>query len=200
MKKTPFYLMAMTVLMVLFASACGQPAAPATQAAAPVAQAPATQAPVANTTAPTQPPVAAPALAPACTGAGSCQAPAFTDKASVDTYCVKKIPYQNLMAPAGTVFEPLPKSSDPKFYPLVCADSGTVVNGLHVFSCHGAELWSYDLKITNPACSASALQAGTTQCAQGQGYDAANKCCSPITTGGAGSVTIKVNMGACPLK
>ena len=64
--------------------------------------------------------------------------------------------------------------------------------------CHGAQLWTYDAKVTNPSCVSSALQAGTTSCADGQGYDAANNCCAPLAADDAGSVTIKVNLGACP--
>jgi len=199
MKKTTYVLMALTVLMVLLASACGSPAAPVDQAppAAPVENTPAQPADVAPPADTAQPP---PSFAPACQGATSCQAPALTDKPAFETYCVQKRPYQNIMAPAGSIFEPLPKAGDPEFFPLECADSGTVVGDLHVFSCRGAELWTYDLKITNPACGGGNLQAGTGQCAEGQGFDAANNCCAPVTSGEAGSVTIKVNMGGCPIK
>jgi hypothetical protein len=177
MKKTTFILLAMTVFLVLFASACGS-AAPANQAA-PAAQAnqPADQ-----------------TFAPACAAATSCDAPAVKDTEGINTFCVKKVAYQNIALDAGTTFEPL----DPKGE-LKCVDTGTVVDGKEVITCTGKELWTYDLKLTNTACGGANLQAGT-QCAAGQGYDAANNCCAPLTGDTGGSVTIKVNIGACPIK
>jgi hypothetical protein len=195
MKKTTI-LVAMTVFLVLFASACGGSPAPVEPAAqAPVENPPAVEQPA---DAPAEEPAPAQAFAPACQTSSSCTAPTLTDTEANNTYCVTKIPYQNIMAPAGTIFEPISKEGDPEFFPLICDDSGTVVDGLNVFSCRGAELWTYDLKITPAGCGAS-LQTGTAQCAEGQGYDAAQNCCAPVT-GGGGSVTIKVNMGACPIK
>jgi hypothetical protein len=197
MKKTTIFLVAMTVLLVLLTSACGGSPAPAE----PAAQQPAAEQPTAVPpveAAPTQEAAPAQAFAPACQTASSCSAPTITDTEADNTYCVTKVPYQNIMAPAGTIFEPLRKEGDPEFYPLVCEDSGTVVDGLNVFSCRGAELWTYDLKITTAACSSN-LQTGTGQCAEGEGYDAAQNCCAPVGNSG-GSVTIKVNMGACPIK
>lgn len=200
MKKSMYVLMAMTVLIAVFASACGAPPTPAQQAAPPPVQNVATEAPAPVVEAPPAT-EAAQAFAPACQTSTSCAAPALQDTEANSTYCVKKVPWVNILAPAGTIFEPLPKSSDPEFYPLVCGDSGTVVDGQHVFSCRGAELWTYDLKITAAACGGAAdLQTGTAQCAEGQGYDAANNCCAVPDTGGGGSVTIKVNIGACPIK
>lgn len=189
----------MSLLMVVFVSACGAPAA-TQQAAPPPVESAATQAPAPADVAPPAT-EAAQAFAPACQTSSSCTAPALQDTAANSTYCVKKVPWQNILAPAGTIFEPLPKPEDPKFFPLVCADSGTRSGGLEVFTCRGGELWTYDLKITSPSCGDGAnLQTGTTQCADGQGYDAANNCCAAPTSGDGGSVTIKVNIGACPTK
>ncbi len=195
MKKSIPILMAITVFLALFATACGGSAPPPTQAIPPTAEVLPTQPP--PVIPPTQqPPPPQQEFAPACQ-VTACTAPAVTNKAPEETYCVKKIPYVNVMAPAGTIFQPVPKSGDPA--PLVCTDSGTVVNGLTVFSCRGAELWSYELKVTNPACGGgSNLQANSPQCQPGLGYDAANNCCAPITANDAGSVTITVDMGACP--
>jgi hypothetical protein len=191
MKKSTYALLALTGLMVVFASACGLPAAaPAQQPAAPAApveNAPAQPADVA------QPP--AQGLAPACQAGTSCSAPAVSDTAALNTYCVLKVPYQNILLDPGTTFESLDPQGE-----LQCADSGTQVDGKNVISCHGKELWTYELKLTNTACGGSSLQAGTAQCADGQGYDAANNCCAPISNGEGGSVTIKVNIGACPIK
>ncbi len=196
MKKSPYLMIVMTVFVVLFASACGGSAAPAAQP--PVESAP-TQPPA--QAAPTQAPVepAAPAatvqtFAPACQAAVSCAAPELKDTEAADTYCVEKIPYQNILVMPGTTFETL----DPKGE-LKCQDSGTVVDGKNVITCTSKELWTYELKFTNSACAASALATGTGQCQEGLGYDAANNCCAPLAAAGAGSVTIKVNMGACPL-
>jgi len=192
MRKSTYLLLAMTVLMVLFVSACGSPA-PTTQAAPPPAEVVPTQAP-AEVAAPTQPAPAAQTFAPACQAATSCAAPDVQDTAANETYCVQKIPYQNISVPPGTTFESL----DPKGE-LKCQDSGTVVDGKNVITCTSKELWTYELKLTNSACAANALATGTGQCQEGLGYDAAQNCCAPLTAGGAGSVTIKVNMGACPL-
>jgi hypothetical protein len=169
MRKTTYLLLAMTVFVVLFASACGgsaTPAAPAAQAAGAV---------------------------PACQ-ATSCTAPAVKDTDVANTFCVEKIPYQNISIEPGTTFEPI----DPKGE-LKCQDSGTVVNGKKVITCTGKQLWTYDLKLTNSSCAGNALATGTGKCQDGSGYDAAQNCCAPLTTGAAGSVTIKVNIGACPL-
>jgi hypothetical protein len=169
MRKTTYLLLAMTVFVVLFASACGgstAPAAPAAQAAG---------------------------SAPACQ-ATSCTAPAVNDTDAANTFCVQKIPYQNISVMPGTTFESL----DPKGE-LKCQDSGTVVNGKNVITCTGKQLWTYELKLTNSSCAANTLATGSGKCQDGSGYDAAQNCCAPLTTGGAGSVTIKVNIGACPL-
>jgi hypothetical protein len=191
MKKTNYLLLAATVFVVLFASACGS-AAPVEQAAPPPAQAvAATQAP-AQEAAPAQPAAAAQTFAPACQAAASCAAPDVKNTEAMDTFCVKKIPYQNINVLPGTTFESL----DPKGE-LKCKDSGTVVDGKNVITCTGKELWTYELKFTNSACSGSSLTTGTGQCQEGMGYDAAQNCCAPLTTDSGGSVTIKVNMGAC---
>jgi len=194
MQKTKLILMTMTAFTVLLISACGgsAPAEPAAQAPVEESQ------PVAP--AENQEVAPAQSFAPACqTTSSSCAAPSLTDTLPNNTYCVQKVPYQNILAPAGSIFEPLPKEGDPKFYPLICDDSGTDVDGLRVYSCRGAELWTYDLRITPAGCGA-ALQTGTGQCAEGQGYDAAQNCCAPVTGSSGGAVTIKVNMGGCPIK
>jgi hypothetical protein len=192
MKKTTYFLLAMTVLVVLFASACGGSAAPATQAVPPPVEVVPTQAPV-EPAAPAQEPAAVQTFASACQAAASCVAPAITDTVASETYCVDKVPYQNIKVPAGTSFESLDPNGE-----LKCQDSGTVVDGKNVVTCTGKQLWAYELKFTNSACSANALTTGSGQCQDGLGYDAAQNCCAPLTTGDAGSVTIKVNMGACP--
>ncbi|MCJ7431947.1 MAG: hypothetical protein MUO77_00515 [Anaerolineales bacterium] len=153
-----------------------------------------TTAPV-NIVPPTQqhaPPVQA--FAPACQASTACAAPAV-EKVDIDvkdTYCVKKIPYQNILVPPGTTFEVLDPSGDFK-----CMDSGTVVGDKTVLTCTGAQLWTYELKLTNSACSTGTLTTGTGQCQEGLGYNAAQNCCAPFSGSNSGSVTIKVNLGAC---
>jgi hypothetical protein len=192
MKKTTYLLLAMTVFMALFASACGASAPPATQVAPPPVEVAPTQAPPAAPV--DQQPAPAQSFAPACQAVDSCAAPALKDSEPSDTYCVQKIPYQNFSVEPGTTFESL----DPKGE-LKCQDSGTVVDGKNIITCTSKELWTYELKFTNASCSAAALTTGTGQCQEGLGYDAAQNCCAPLTGGDGGSVTIKVNMGACPL-
>ena len=200
MKRTTWFFLAMTVLVTLFAAACGNAAAPAQQApAAPAQQQPAAQQPAQPAAQqPAQPAAqgAAPAqaFAPACQAATSCTAPDVKDVEAGNTFCVEKIPYQNISVDPGTKFEVI----DPKGE-LKCQDSGTVVKGKEVITCSGKQLWTYQLKLTSASCGGGALASGTGKCQDGQGYDAAQNCCAPMTTGDAGSVTIKVNIGACPL-
>jgi len=192
MRKSTYLLLAMAVLMVLFVSACGSPA-PATQAAPPPAEVVPTQAPVEAAAPAQQPAPAAQTFAPACQAITSCAAPDVKEIAGDQNYCVEKIPYQNISVAPGTTFESLDSKGEFK-----CQDSGTVVDGKNILTCTGKELTAYDLKLTNSACAANALATGTSQCQEGQGYDAAQNCCAPLTDTSAGSVTIKVNMGACP--
>ncbi len=175
MKKVNYLWLAVTVFVVIFASACNASAAPA-EVAPPEGAAPAQS------------------FAPACQAAASCAAPAVADTAAIDTFCVQKIPYQNIFLEPGTTFESL----DPKGE-LKCQDSGTVVDGKNIISCTSKELWTYELKLTNTACSAGTLASGASQCQAGLGYDAAQNCCAPLPSGDGGSVVIKINMGACPL-
>jgi hypothetical protein len=194
MKKTTYLLLATTVLVTLFASACGGSAAPATQAVPPPAEVVPTQAP-AEVVEPTQQPAATvQTFAPACQAAASCAAPEVKNTAPEETYCVEKIPYQNISVMPGTTFESLDPSGE-----LKCQDTGVVVDGKNVLTCTGKELWTYELKLINSACAANALTTGSGQCQDGLGYDAAQNCCAPLAATDAGSVTIKFNMGACAL-
>jgi hypothetical protein len=196
MRKTTYFLLVITVFVTVFASACGGSPAPATQAAPPPVNVAPTQPPV-QAVAPTQQQAAAaPAqnFAPACQAAVSCSAPEVKDIEAANTFCVEKIPYTNISLAPGTTFEAL----DPKGE-LKCKDSGTVVNGKNIITCTGKQLWTYDLKVTNTSCASNSLATGTGQCPDGSGYDTAQNCCAPLTNDGGGSVTIKVNMGACPL-
>lgn len=188
MRKTTYFLLAMMIFVVVFASACSGTAAPATQAPLPPVEIAPTEAIV-----PTQPsPATVQSFAPACQAVASCDAPAVTDTAADGTYCVQKIPYQNILVDNGVAFESLDSST------LICADNGTIIDGKHVIECHGTQLWTTELKLTNTACGGTSLVTGASQCQVGLGYDAAQNCCAPIPAADTGSVTIKVNMGACP--
>jgi len=191
MKKTTYLLLAMTVFVVMFASACGGSAAPATQPAQPPVEIAPTEIPPA--VAPTQPLVTAQSFAPACQLATSCAAPAVTDTVASERVCVEKIPYEYIFVDDGVTFEVLDPSK------LTCVDNGGVSSdGKHAIECHGTESWASQVKFTNTACGGGAnLTTGTGQCQEGLGYDAAQNCCAPLTAGDAGSVTITVNMGEC---
>jgi len=190
MKKTTYFLLAVTLFVVIFASACGGSPAPATQPAQPPVEIAPTDVPPAA--APTQPLATTQSFAPACQAAASCAAPAVTDTAASDRYCVEKIPYQNILVDDGVAFEVLDPTN------LTCADNGTIVDGKHVIECHGTAAWATQVKFTNTACGGGTnLATGTGQCQEGLGYDAAQNCCAPLTSGDAGSVIITVNMGQC---
>jgi hypothetical protein len=167
-------LAATTLFVVLVAAACA-PAAPAAQqpAAAPANAQPSTS------------------LAPVCPSAASGQAPTA---AQHELDCVKKVPYTNISVPPGTSFEVADKSGN-----FTCVDSGQVANGQDVIVCHGPELQSFDLKLTAASGGGTNLAAGTGQCQQGYGYDAAQQCCSPLAGAAGASTMVTVNLGACPL-
>ena len=94
MKRTTWFLLAMTVMAALFVSACGG----AAQAPAPQQQQqPQQQQPAAPAQQQQQQPAApAQSFAPACQASASCSAPAVKDTEASSTYCVQKIPYQNI--------------------------------------------------------------------------------------------------------
>ncbi len=127
--------------------------------------------------------------APICQAASTCAA---ADAEQMPVACVKKVPYTNVLVPPGTSFVVLDTTGS-----FACEDSGVLVNGKEVLTCHGKELFSFQLQLSNPSCSALAL--GTSQCDQGYGYDASQKCCAPLGNGPAGSTVVTVNLGACPL-
>lgn len=192
--RTLFFLAA---AMVLLLAACGPTAAPAQE---PVQQ-PAVQQPPA-TEPPAPPPVEEPPAAeppqpeyaPTCQSApAGCAAPEIEmiEKA----YCIKKVPYAIMSVPPGTTYESL----DPE---LDCVDQMHSDGNMRV-SCHSVksrQLWSFDVKFCNSACTAPALDMNSGQCQEGYGYDAANQCCAaPSTDSDAGCVVYQVDLGACPM-
>lgn len=159
--------------------------------------------PRALTTGPTQAGATSGALQPVASGlpAGLEQAPlcrasqtcAALNAEQIPISCVKKVPYTNVLVPPGTTFDVLDPSGD-----FMCLHTGVVVNGKEVITCHGRELDSFQLKLTNAACLANALTTGTGQCDSGYGYDAQQKCCAPVDNGASGPTVVTVNLAACP--
>jgi hypothetical protein len=191
MRKIPYSLGIISVLLIVLTTACSSAAQPTT--AAPSVPQPASGAAV-QPAQPAAPAAAQPSgggTAPICQGATSCQAPT-ADQAQIS--CVKKVPYTNVSVPPGTIFEVLDKSGN-----FTCVDSSTVVNGKEVITCHGTELYTFDLKLTSTTCGGASLTTGGGQCQQGYGYDAAQQCCAPTTGGSNNSTTVTVALGACPL-
>ena len=196
-------LVAITLLVVVIGVACSPAGAGSVQPANAPANQPAVQ--EQPTTAPTNPPAVAeqpaapppteePAsrqLAPVCQSSAVCQA------ASADQYeigCVDKVPYTNVLVSSNTQYEVVDKTGAFK-----CSDSGMVVNGKTVLTCYGKELYTFDLKLSGADCGGAALATGTDQCQEGYGYDAAQKCCAPLSGDTSGSSTVEVSLGSCPL-
>jgi hypothetical protein len=128
--------------------------------------------------------------APICQASETCAA---LNAEQIPLSCVKKVPYTNVLVPVGTTFEVLDQSGS-----FMCLDTGVVVNGEEVLTCHGTPLFSFQLRLTNAACSGSSLATGTGQCDNDYGYDSAQKCCAPSSTALAGSAVVTVNLAACP--
>jgi hypothetical protein len=156
MKKTNPILMLTAVFVVIFVAACSTPATPAPQVVEPAVEQPAQQEPAAPvaTAAPVE---SAPTEAPASGGTF-----VFPDTVAAETYCVTKIPYQNLFLDQGVTFEP----QDPKGE-LKCTDSGTEVDGKNVITCTGKELWTYDLKLTDANNASTVIKVNIGACPAG---------------------------------
>ncbi len=129
--------------------------------------------------------------APICQASQTCAA---LDAEQIPLSCVKKVPYTNVLVPVGSTFEVVDQSGD-----FVCLDTGVVANGKEVITCHGTELYSFQLRLTNTACSGATLKTGTGQCDDGYGFDTEQKCCAPVGADTANSTIVTVNLGACPL-
>ncbi len=204
MRRKPILLIALTVLIAIAGVSCStagtgsappaggslnQPSATAQPAAESVTQ-PAVAGEAASGSA-AQPPAVAP-LAPICQGANTCEAPSAEQH---EIGCVEKVPYTNVLVPADTEYEVVDKSGN-----FSCSDSGNVVDGKTVLTCHGKQLFSFDLKLSGGSCGGGAtLNTGTSQCQDGYGYDSAQQCCAPVSGDSAGSSIIQVNLGGCPL-
>lgn len=130
------------------------------------------------------------AQAPICQATSSCAA---LNAEQIPLDCVKKIPYTNVLVPKGTTFQVVDDSGE-----FTCIDSGVVFNEKQVLTCHGKELYSFQLKLTNASCGAT-LESGAGRCQDGYGYDAVNKCCAQASADAEGSATVTINLGACPV-
>lgn len=168
--------------------------------------APAENQPALESTEPdTQPPTAAvsetppqteapqPEYAPFCetTSATGCEAP--TVRMLDNAYCIERVPYAIMAVPAGTSYE----SQDPD---MDCVDQ--MVDDELRITCHSVtskELWSYNLKVCNSACSpAPSLQMDTGQCPEGYGFDTASQCCAaPEPASEASCIFYQVDLGSC---
>lgn len=116
----------------------------------------------------------------------SCAVPPVEQR---DKFCVKKYPYVLIAAPPGVTFEPASPG-------LKCTDEG-LRGGEQIISCTGPELFSYNLKVCNAACNASALDTAGGKCPAGYGYAVEGGCCWPVPTTDAGCVLFKVDVGTC---
>jgi len=161
----------------------------------PVVEQPQEPAPTPTSAAPTEPAAPTqPQYAPFCETVAptGCEAP--TIEMLDNKYCIEKVPYAIMSAPAGTTYESLDTDLD-------CVDQLHSDGDLRV-TCHSVtskEEWSYDIKVCNSACSAPALQMGTGQCPEGYGYDAASLCCAaPSPASSDGCTTYTVDLGGCP--
>ena len=129
--------------------------------------------------------------APICQASETCAA---LDAEQIPLSCVKKVPYTNVLVPVGTSSEVLDKDGD-----FLCLDTGVVVNGKEVLTCHGKELYSFQLRLTNAACRGASLSTTNGRCDDGYGYDLGQKCCAPLSNASAGSTVVTVSLGACPV-
>lgn len=119
--------------------------------------------------------------------AAACSAPTAEE---LSKSCIKKVPYTLLALSPSATFEVVEKG-------LTCKNEGLHA-GQQQVSCSGQQLYSYDLKVCDPACSAPALVTGTGQCSDGYGYSASASCCWPTSALEPGCVIYKVDIGACP--
>ena len=190
------FVFAVATLFLLVACGGGAPAEPVPASEQPpTAEPPAAEPAPLEPTQPAEPAPPEPTLpqyAPFCEAApAGCAAP--TVEMLDNSYCVEKVPYAIMSVPAGTTYE----SFDPD---LACVDQLHSDGNLRV-TCHsvtGKQLWSYDLKLCNGACSAPALQMGTGQCPDGYGFDVSNQCCAvPPPASGDGCITYSVDIGGC---
>ena len=195
--RTARILFVFVVATIFLLTACGggasaEPAPAATQP--PVVEGPtATQPPAPASVEPTTPPEPTePQYAPFCEAAAlGCEAP--TIEMLDNKYCVDKVPYAIMSVAAGSTYESL----DPD---MNCVDQLHSDGNMRV-SCHSLtskQLWSYNLKVCNGACTAPVLQTGTGDCPEGYGYDPVNMCCAaPSPSSSDGCTIYQVNLGAC---
>jgi len=195
--KTVRFLFIFAVVTIFLLTACDVEK-PATELV-PIVEQPQEPAPAPTSVPPSAAPVepatqAQPQYAPFCESVAptGCEAP--TVEMLDNKYCIEKVPYAIMAVTAGTTYESL----DPDFK---CVDQLHNDGSLRV-TCHSLtskQLWSYDLKVCNNACSAPTLQMGTGQCPESYGYNSASMCCAaPSPASGDGCTTYTVDLGGCP--
>lgn len=141
---------------------------------------------------PTQSVIASPTSiqpAPLCSVDPFASVCALPEVTTLSKLCVKKVPYTLVALPPESTFEVV----DPG---LVCRDEG-LRGGKRQISCTGPQLYSYDLKVCNSACSVLPLETGTAYCEDGYGYSADAGCCWPVPVLEAGCILYKVDISAC---
>ncbi|GAB4415572.1 MAG: hypothetical protein Kow002_00730 [Anaerolineales bacterium] len=107
-----------------------------------------------------------------------------------DKFCVRKVPYVLMTFPQGTTFD----VSDARF---TCTDEG-IRGGEQMVSCYGPELFSFDLKVCNAACTPNGAVLERGACEDGYGYDSSNECCLRLPTTDSNCHLVRVELGACP--
>ncbi len=180
-------------VFVLVLAACLMALAACTPAPtpAPVVEPVAEPTIVSPTQEPPAPPPAEPTVpqyAPFCQTAPACEAPIVEMRDNA--FCVEKIPYAIMAAPAGTTYES--QNAD-----MTCQDQATADGSLRI-TCTGDELISYDLKVCNGSCTAPALVMDSPQCPAGYGLDSAQQCCAQPAAADSGCTIFRVDIGACP--
>jgi serine/threonine-protein kinase len=100
--------------------------------------------------------------------------------------CVQKIPFTTISIPLGATFEIVDEG-------MTC-EVVTIREDDQLVSCTGQQVYSYDLKV----CShrPDFPEAGG-QCAEGDGFDAANSCCMKPPAEDAGCTIYQVDMKSC---
>lgn len=126
--------------------------------------------------------------------APSCRADPLVETCSVpqagmfSKSCIKKVPYTLVGISPGSTFEVVDAG-------MTCKDEG-LRGSAHQYSCTGQQLYSYHVKVCNPACSAALITDGA-QCPDGYGFSESGGCCWPLPAPDDGCVIYKVDIGGC---
>jgi hypothetical protein len=117
---------------------------------------------------------ATPEFAPICdpnaasaTLLAQCQVPIAKDSSA---FCTKKTPYNLIFANKGSTFESLTEG-------FKCSDAG-VKDGKQMITCTGQMASKFEVKVCDPACAVSTVQAAITQCPKDYSFDGYQGCCT----------------------